>query len=68
MEVTMNDRLLVLYLRDVNTLTEDHDKQTNNKMSRHHKLEKFLIKVIGITIGIYTFKIAVEQLVMQLRL
>lgn len=64
----MNDRLLVLYLRDVNTLTEDSDKQTNNKMSRHHKLEKFLIKVIGITIGIYTFKIAVEQLVMQLRL
>ena len=64
----MKDRLLILYLLDVNTLTEDSDKQTKNKQSRNSKLEKFLIKVIGITIGIYTLKVAVEQLVMQLRL
>jgi len=64
----MKNRLLVLYLLDVNTLTEDSDKQTKNKQSRNNKLEKFLIKVLGITIGIYTLKVAVEQLVMQLRL
>lgn len=64
----MKDRLLILYLLDVNTLTEDSDKQTKNKQSRNNKLEKFLIKVLGITIGIYTLKVAVEQLVMQLRL
>ena len=64
----MKDRLLVLYLLDVNTLTEDSDKQTKNKQSRNSKLEKFLIKVMGATIGLYTLKVAVEQMIMQLRL
>ena len=61
------NKLFLLYLKDVNTL----DEESNHKkfiLSRHRGFEKFLIKVMGATIGLYTLKVAVEQMIMQLRL
>jgi hypothetical protein len=66
-----NKDLLLVYIAELNYRINniEVEKVKHKKVSLYIKknIEYFLIKVIGISIGIYTIKVMIEQLLLYAR-